>query len=280
MDWLPQDSAHIQNAVAAHSAYLLQHYGALYQKRFDERHSSDKQAGVAEAVVFTWLDSIGHNPGVLEDPSKGGADFICHPPSLPEFVVEATSLGQAPLSNKTLWPNDLDYQGGWFSLPVKLIQQRVRQKIPQLSKHPMPRVLAIVSSHIGATAFMSDETAKQFLLGGYKFGSAIGDPHKQYQWAALENAVFIRRDGNDPDRVVADAQTLSALLLIALDAVGFSIVGILHPEPHFSLDPHAFSKVPFLYVSTWPAIEGKIHIDWTADTHPLSTRVHLKPISL
>jgi hypothetical protein len=136
MDWLPQNSAHIQKVVSAHSSYLLHHYGAPYKKRFDERHSSDQQAGVAEAVLFTWLDSIGHNPSVLEDPGKGGADFICHPQGLPDFVLEATSLGQAPLSNKTLWPNDLDHPGGSFSLPVKLVQQRVRQKIPQFSTVP------------------------------------------------------------------------------------------------------------------------------------------------
>jgi len=162
---------------------------------------------------------------------------------------------------------------------VKLIQQRVRQKIPQLSKHLMPRVLAIVSSHIGATAFMSDETAMQFLLGGYKFGFLISNPEQQYQWPAFENSVLIQRDRDNPDEIVAAGKTVSALLLIALDGGGFSAVGILHPEPHFPVDPCVFPDVPFLYVSPWPPREGKIQVKWTAETYPIR-RIDLTPIRL
>jgi len=143
----------------------------------------------------------------------------------------------------------------------------------------MPRVLAIVSSHIGATAFMGDETARQFLLGGYRFGFLITDPDQHYQWATFENSVFIRRDKNDPDKIVAAAQTVSALLLIALDATAFSVVGILHPEPHRPIDPGALPNVPFLYVSPWPPVEGKIHLDWTAESYPIN-RIDLHPIAL
>jgi hypothetical protein len=99
----------------------------------------------------------------------------------------------------------------------------------------MPRVLAIVASHIGATAFMSGETAKQFLLGGYKFGFVISAPDQQHQWPTFENSVFIQRDKSNPDNIVPTGQTVSALLLIALDGTGFSVVGILHPEPHFPM---------------------------------------------
>jgi len=83
MEWLPQRSRHIEKLVYAYSSYLLQHHGALHHKHFADRYSSDEQAGVAEAAVFTWLKSICVSPSVLEDPSLGGADFICQPPSLP-----------------------------------------------------------------------------------------------------------------------------------------------------------------------------------------------------
>jgi len=69
MEWLPQKSSHIEKIVSAHSSYLLKRYGVLHQKQFVQRYTSDEQAGVAEAVVFTWFSSISHDPGVLEDPS-------------------------------------------------------------------------------------------------------------------------------------------------------------------------------------------------------------------
>lgn len=280
MDWLPQKSSQIQRVVSAYSSHLGHRFGAPYQKKFEQLNKSNEQAAVAEAVVFTWLYSIGHNCKILEDPSTGGADFMCYPHGLPDLVVEVTSLGQAPLANKTDWSNDLDHQGGQFSLPVKLIQQRVRQKIRQLSKYSMPRVVAIVSSHIGATAFISSETALQFLLGGYKFGFVVSDPDRQqHQWAAFENSVFIRRDKSNPDQIVPAERSVSALLLIALDGAGFSVVGVLHPQPYFPFDCRTFPNVPFLYVSPWPTVEGKIHVDWSTEAYP-PTRVDLKPIVL
>jgi hypothetical protein len=104
MDWLPQKSSHIQRLVSAYSSHLSLHFGAPYQKKFEQLYKSNEQAAVAEAIVFTWLYSIGYDCEVLEDPGTGGADFICHPPGLPDLVVEATSLGNAPLANKTDWP--------------------------------------------------------------------------------------------------------------------------------------------------------------------------------
>ena len=171
-------------------------------------------------------------------------------------------------------------QGGPFSLPTAVLQSRVKEKVPQLSKHPMPRVLAILSSHIGADAFFSAEGATCLLLGGYEFCCPIGASSEEtFNRAKLENSVFLRRDQANPDRVVACRQSVSAILLLALDGRGFSVVGVLHPEARFPIDPRTFPpKVPFSRLQPWPPADGTVQIEWTADAHPLSTRFDVEPI--
>jgi len=282
MLWAPNRSVHIEQVVASYSSYLLRHYGRVHQEKYEQRYGDNEEAAVAEAVVFSWLCSVDLNPKYNEDDlGKGGADFICQPERSSAFVIEATSLGSGSLSNQTGWTNEvgIGVHGGPFSLPTRVLQARVKAKVPQLSKHPMPRVLAILSSHIGADAFFSDEGATCLLVGGYEFCCAIGSSSKEtFKRAKLENAVFIRRDQANPDRVVACRESVSAILLLALDGRGFSVVGILHPEPRFPIDPRTFpAKVPFSRLQPWPT-NDKVQIEWTADTRPLSTRFELAPI--
>jgi hypothetical protein len=156
MLWSPQKSWHVQQVVSKHSDYLLQHYGVLHHKKFDQRYGSD-EAGIAEAVVFSWLHSIDLSPEYKEDLGQGGPDFICHPKKMPEFIIEATTLESEALANRTGWSNDLKHGGGSFSLPTRKLQQTVSKKLRQLSKYSMPRLMAIVSCHFGAHAFFSDE---------------------------------------------------------------------------------------------------------------------------
>lgn len=160
MQWAPQKSSHVEQVVSSYRNYLLRYYGTLHEEKYEQRYLDNDEAAVAEAVVFSWLCSIDLNPKYNEDDlGKGGADFTCKPPSFPAFVVEATSLGSGPLSNQTSWPNQvkIGVQGGPLSLPTDVLQSRVKQKVPQLSKYPMPRVLAILSFHLGADAFFSAE---------------------------------------------------------------------------------------------------------------------------
>src|SRR5262249_34648617 len=207
-------------------SYLLRDYDDLHHEKYEQRYLDNEEAAVAEAVAFSWLCSIDLHPNYNEDDlGNGGADFICEPPSFPAFVVEATSLGAGPLSNQTSWSNEvqLGVRGGPFSLPTDQIQARVKEKVPQLSKHRMARVLAILSSHVGADAFFSGEGATCLLVGGYEICSPIGNTAQpSFRRAKLENSVFIRRDKTNPDQVVACRQSVSAILMLALDGRGFS----------------------------------------------------------
>lgn len=279
MEWLPQESPLVGEVVSAYIDHVGKHYGPAVQAQFVRTYTSDQQAGVAEAVAFTWLAQTGRRPERLEDPSFGGMDFVCRPRYLQPFAVEATSLGQAPLSNKTGWSNDLDNRGGSFALPIEAIQARIRKKIPQLAKHPMPRVLAIVTSHVGADAFMSGETATHLLLGGYKVKVSITEPFEHWTEPSFENSVFIQRDELCTGGVVAVGKSLSAILLIALNGASLSATGILHPEPYFPIDPQSLAEIPIYYISPWPPQNGQIHIDQTIDDYPIK-RFDLAPLSV
>src|ERR1022692_2227962 len=78
-------------------------------KRFDAARLSDREAALAEAVVFGMLQGFNVDPQINDDVKTGGADFICCPSRgplsrrLPEdrFVVEATSLSPDAVTSRS-----------------------------------------------------------------------------------------------------------------------------------------------------------------------------------
>ena len=134
---------------------------------------------------------------------------------------------------------------------------------------------------MGGNAFFSEEGVTHLLLGGYEICSPLGDQSGcSYLRAKLENPVFIQRDKNAPYEVAPCRRGVSGVLLIALNGDGFSTIGALHPEPLFPFDPKTFPpQVPFARIQPWPPVDGRIRIEWTAETHPLFTRFDLLPIA-
>src|ERR1035438_6703843 len=96
----------------------------------------------------------------------------------------------------------------------------------------MPRVLSIVSSHVGASVLINSATAfwaftsEEFFR--HEIGKAEADPNR---YADLKNSVFLELTADG--KIVPRRKEISAILLIAVDGAASTVFGMLHPEPEY-----------------------------------------------
>lgn len=99
--------------------------------------------------------------------------------------------------------------------------------------YAMPRVLSIVSSHVGASVLINSATALWALTSGEFFIHEIdkdkADPNR---YADLENSLFLEL--TDDGKIVPRRKEISAILLIAVDGAASTVFGILNPEPEYA----------------------------------------------
>lgn len=142
-------------------------------KSFQDRRLADPEAAMAEAMVFGILQQLQLSPTIADEPGVGGGDFLCQyrpirftDSGAQPVMVEATTLEPTAVERNSGWKNEVpeEITGGPFSMITERITARASGKIKQLSQHQMPRVLAVVSSHIGADALLSSALAAESVL--------------------------------------------------------------------------------------------------------------------
>ena len=153
-----------------------------------------------------------------------------------------------------------DMKGGPFSILTKSICNKARDKATQLGGYPVPRVLAVASSHAQVGALFNAGGAEYALTSDPKIVNPMGSVEPR-QWTDLRTSVFLRVD---PDRqtVAPCLQSISAILLIAVYRDKSEAYGILHPEPAQSLQIGFFPKIPFVRLTKWPITGGIISTEW------------------
>ena len=256
--------------IASYSEYLKAKHPAIHEQ-FERRGATDREAALAEAVVFRMLTTLQVRPEVNEDPKLGGADFICtrwrgplfKPSPQDRFVVEATSLNVSAVSTRSNLPNEIpdDISGGAYALVTPNIFNKVKDKATQLANYPMPSILAIVSGHNQVAALFNAGTATWALTSEihwrHDIGSNVVDPN---EYTDLKNAIFMRPQ---PDGTVeAVRKSISAILLVGVYGDKSEVWGILHPDPAYPLNVELLSKVPFVRVAHWPIVDGHISTEW------------------
>lgn len=239
-------------------------------KSFQDRRRADPEAAMAEAVVFGMLQQLQLGPIIADAPGVGGGDFLCKYRPLKfidsgaqEVIVEATTLEPTAVERNSGWRNEVpeEITGGPFSMITERITARASSKIKQLSQHAMPRVLAIVSSHIGADALLANTlAAESILISDRKISQPISGGQASVI-TDLKASAFLKGDPST-GKITAQRQTISAVLLISVSGDRSSVLGILHPEPRYPLDIAAFPGIPFVKIRRWPVEDGRIEIDW------------------
>jgi hypothetical protein len=145
-----------------------------------------------------------------------------------------------------------------------MLRTRVGQKMDQLSSISMPRLLTITCEHMGADALLGAVGAVSLFVSNPKLRinlsvtGAITD-----NITDLTQSVFFRPDRNNPLEVVPARRAASAVLLVPILQKELRPIGILHPDAEYPLNLDCWYRVPFLRLTEWPIISGKIKIEWT-----------------
>ena len=114
----------------------------------------------------------------------------------------------------------------------------------------MPRVLAIVSSHIGAGALLSCAlAAESVLVSDRQISQPLGGGAASVI-TDLSASAFLKGDPAT-GKITAQRPTISAVLLTSVAGDGSSVLGILYPEPRYPLDIRAFPGRPFVKIKRW-----------------------------
>ena len=251
--------------------------------RFEADRKRDYETAVAEAITFHVLKYLRAHPKVNEEVGIGGADFICWASLNPfanrtsqnEFVVEATSINQEAVTRRSKIPTEITgLGGGAIGLLTPNFWHKASKKCEQLKRHPMPRVLSIVSSHIGASVLINSATALWAFTSGEFFIHEIGkDKADNTRYADLENSLFLEQTSDG--KIVSRRKEISAILLIAVDGAASTVFGILHPEPEYPFNIEFMPNVPFLHVANWPVPDNHLRFLWAvAQPSGLNVRHH------
>jgi hypothetical protein len=269
------DPTTIDGMMDSYAEYLRPRHRAN-SHRFELPGASSREAAVAEAIVFGLLQSLHLRPEIHDDVEKGGPDFICagstlsfglrrviKPSPEDQFVVEATSLDPDAVTNRSTLPNALpeDVSGGSFSLVTKSICNKAKDKTTQLGGYPMPRVLAVASSHAFISTLFNTGAAEFALTSEPRIVFEVGSSGPGSQCTDMHSSVFLRIDPVTR-AFVPCRQTTSAILLVAVYGNHSEVYGILHPEPARPLNVGFFPKVPFVRLSKWPVTDGVISTEW------------------
>jgi hypothetical protein len=248
--------------------------------RFEADRERGYEAAVAEAITFHVLSCRNVHPEVHEEVGTGGADFICRASMNPfakrtpqnEFVVEATAISQEAVTRRSGIPTEITgLGGGAIGLLTPNFWRKAQRKCEQLKQYRMPRVLSIVSSHVGASALINSATAfwaftsEEFFR--HEIGKAAADPNR---YADLKNSLFLEL--TDDGKIVPRRQEISAILLIAVDGAASTVFGVLHPEPEYPFSIEFLPDVPFLHIANWPAPDNRLRLLW-AVAHPSGLNV-------
>jgi hypothetical protein len=190
------------SVIESYSAWLgLKHPEA--RERFENLRASNSEGAMAEAVVFRLLQTLQAHPELHESASTGGADFMCsHGRSVfrskahyDPFVVEATCLDPDAVTDRSNLPNEIseDNTGGAFGMVTQNIFNKVRDKAPQVANYPMPRVLAISSSHAHISLVFNGAAAQWALISDIHWRHEIGsDKVDPREYTDLRCSIFMK----------------------------------------------------------------------------------------
>lgn len=257
--------------------FLSRNHYTAHLEKFKQRLKSDAQAAEAEAVVFSFLWSAKARPDIFEDLSKGGPDFCCGPSGKSKFLVEVTSLESGAVARESSLPARIEAAGGGaFSLITPLLKGKASAKATQFGNSPLPRVLAIASSHDCAGLLMDRLGAEFLLISDPTIKVRLGDVSgRGSQVTSLRRSVFFK-PGKSGTEIIPCRQSISAILLVAVSGIQADVVGILHPQPNIGFDQSLLPEVPYLRVKDWPIVDGKIEIEWSFSSPDTATFWHTR----
>lgn len=222
--------------IAAYKKFLAERYPDHVGK-YESIEKSNPDGAKFEAACYTILRSRGLRVEIGDIGTSGGADFICTGVNC-GFVVEATTINTLVLEDKTgMKHNQADISGGWYS-PYPTLYQKLIDKVKQVAKYDIPRMVSIGSFHNESLALFRHVMADEYL------------------------AVFFTRDSHGrllPEETLKD---ISAFTLVAFGHDGYSAMGFLNPAPSCYLGIQFLPDIWFRQMTQRGLADGTLSGEW------------------
>jgi len=236
-----------------------------HAKTFLARRHGDPEAARAEAVLFSVLRAQDLDPAPAEDPSTGGADFLCRGKRLPRgAVVEVSVMRGDAVAERSSLPKKIDTNGQprWFSMITDALRSKAARKAGQLKDQSGSRILAITLEHASSDILMGSLAARWLMSGETKISVPIEPaPGDVKEVTHLQESAFFRF--TMAGEIETCRRSISAILLVGIENNYSRVIGVLHPEPAVPLDYSAFFPIPFLAITNWPLQRGDtIRTEW------------------
>ena len=225
--------------------YLCNSYPE-HVKAFEDRLSANPPSAGAEVLGYFFFSVHTDKVYLEEDRTDGGVDFRCCVGDF-EYVVEVTHLDSDSITCRSGLPNEVPChtgEGRFYSMITTSLLNTVRRKTKQMSGYACPRLLMIVSEHVHANSVMDSRGAELLLI---------------YDENVRESTVFYRPKCGS---WTALRQSISGILLVSVNVVYASFLGVLHPDPHYKFPIELLCEVPFAAMRTYPPMLYRNNIVW------------------
>jgi hypothetical protein len=225
------------------------------------RSKNKPESAKAEAVTFSFMRSTFVDVTLAEDISTGGVDFLCKSNEV-EFIIEVTCLEAEAVAAQSGWKNEVaeNGAGGSFGMITHMLRTKASSIATQLSGHDSPRILSITCEHVAADVLLIPHGAETFLTSDIKIEVPIGKAIADVKLITdLKDSIFFRSQNG---QLESCRRSISAIVLFSIFADKSLIIGILHPDPAYSLPIKLFPSIPFLRMKKWPPENNMIEIEW------------------
>lgn len=229
-------TTNLDDLILAYKMFLELQYPD-YVQRYESTEKTNPDGARFEAVCYTILCSHGLRVEIGDTGTSGGADFICSGVSC-RFVVEATTINTLVMENKTGMKHDqTGISGGWYRAYPTLYQKLI-DKVKQVAKYDIPRMISIGSFHSESLALFRHVMADECF------------------------AVFFNRDSRGRPLPEDTLKDISAFALVAFGHDGYSVMGFLNPAPSYYFPVQFLPDIWFRQITQQGLADGTLLGEW------------------
>ena len=210
-----------------------------YIKKYESTEKTNADGAKFEAACYWILRSRGLIVEIGDTGAAGGADFICSGASC-KFVVEATTINTWAMERKTGMKHDQTGVEGGFYKAFPTLYDKLIEKVRQVEKYDVPRMIAIGSFHNESSTLFRHVMADEYL------------------------AVFFNHDNLSRPLIEDTLKDISAFALMAVSNDGYSVMGFLNPVPYHYFGIQFLPDIWFRQITPRGLTDGTLIGEWVS----------------
>ena len=218
---------------------FLREQNSDYIKKYEDIEKTNADGAKFEAACYWMLRSRGLIIEIGDTEDAGGADFICSGASC-NFVVEATTINTWAMERKTEMKHDQTDVEGDFYNAFPTLYEKLIEKVMQVKKYDVPRMIAIGSFHNEASTLFRHVMADEYL------------------------SVFFNHNNLYRPMVEDPLKDISTFALMAVGSNGYSAMGFLNPAPYHYFGIQFLPDIWFRQITSNGMTDGTLRGEWVS----------------